>query len=191
MNSPTSPRFFASRARFRAWLAANYATADTLWIGFWKAASGKKGLTYFEALDEALCFGWIDGLKKRLDDESFVQRFTQRRKGSYWSTINVRKVEALEQAGLMTDAGRAAFEARDKAPPPYSAENRHVTLSGDFEKRFRAKKTAWQFFEAQPPGYRRIAAFWVMNAKKAETRERRLAQLMDDSARKARLGVIA
>jgi len=191
MNSATSPRFFASRSRFRAWLAAHHDTADTLWIGFWKADSGKKGLTYLEAVDEALCFGWIDGLKKRLDDEAFVQRFTQRRKGSYWSTINVRKVAALEKAGLMTDAGRAAFEVRDKAPPPYSAENRGVTLSDDFEKRFRAKKAAWQFFEAQPPGYRRIVSFWVMKAKKPETRERRLVQLIGDSARKVRLGAVA
>jgi uncharacterized protein YdeI (YjbR/CyaY-like superfamily) len=192
MNSQTSPRFFASRARFRAWLEANHAKADTLWIGFWKASSGKKGLTYPEALDEALCFGWIDGLKKRLDDASFVQRFTQRRKGSYWSTINVRKVGELEKAGLMTAAGRTAFEARDKAgPPPYSAENRHVVLSGELEKRFRAKTGAWRFFEAQPPGYRRIASFWVMNAKRPETRERRLAQLIDESARKVRLGTVA
>ncbi len=192
MNSIASPRFFPSRARFRAWLEANHAAADTLWIGFWKAKTGKKGLTYPEALDEALCFGWIDGLRKGIDEEAFVQRFTQRRKGSYWSTINVRKVAELEKAGRMTDAGRAAFEARDrKGVPPYSAENRHVVLSGEYEKRFRSRRGARSYYESQPPGYRRIAAFWVMSAKRPETRERRLDRLIDDSTRKTRLRVIA
>ncbi len=182
------PRFFASRAAFRRWLAANHAKAPSLWVGLRKAHVAKRGLTYAEAVDEALCFGWIDGLLKRIDDDSFRQRFTPRRRDSIWSTVNIRRVSALEAAGLMAPAGRAAFAGRDpKRTGLYSTENPDAALSPAFEKRFRAQKGAWKWFAAQPPGYRRTAAHWVMGAKREETRERRLERLIGDSAQERRL----
>ena len=189
--SQPAPRFFASRARFRAWLATNHARKPELWVGFWKAHTGRKSLTYDEAVDESLCFGWIDGLVKGVDGAAYMQRFTPRRPRSIWSAINIRKVEKLRQAGLMAPAGLAAFEERDpKRAGLYSNENRQVQLSKEFVKRFKARRNAWAFFEKQPPGYRRVAAFWVMSAKRAETRDRRLGRLIVDSDRGVRVGAI-
>ena len=169
----------------------NHGKVTVLWIAFWKAKSGKTGLTYEEAVEESLCYGWIDGLVRRRDERSYQQRFTPRKPRSIWSAINIRKIEALKKAGRMAKPGLDAFEGRDRSKAGvYSFENRHVTLSPEFEKRLRARKVAWKFFEAQPPGYRRLAAFWVMSAKKEETRERRFAQLIDGSERGARLGAI-
>ncbi len=186
------PRFFASALRFRAWLAANHAKAPDLWVGFWKAHTGKKAVTYAQAVEEALCFGWIDGITKRVDEDAYMQRFTPRRPRSIWSAVNLRKVAELREAGRMAPSGLAAFENRDpKRAGLYSTENRHVVLSAQFERRFRAKKAAWKFFELQPPGYRRLAAFWVMSAKRPETRERRLLQLISDSAKGQRLAMFA
>ena len=186
------PRFFASRAKFRAWLAANHAKSRALWVGFWKAHTGKQGLTYDEAVEESLCYGWIDGLVKRHDADSYMQRFSPRKANSIWSAINLRKVEALKAAGLMAAPGLEAVERRDpKRTGLYSFENRHVTLAPEFEKRLRERKKAWAFFEKQPPGYRRMAAFWVMSAKRPETRERRFATLLADSGRGVRVAAIA
>ena len=186
------PTFFASAAAFRRWLERNHAEASELWIGFWKLGSGKKGLTYAEAVDESLCFGWIDGLRKRLDDHAFIQRFTPRRVRSIWSAINIAKVEALRTAGRMTQPGLAAYALRDpKRSYAYSFENRDRVFDPAYEGRFRAKKKAWTFFAAQPPGYRRIATHWVMSAKRAETRDRRFAQLITDSAAGRRIAAIA
>ena len=180
--------FFASAAAFRTWLRRNHASERELWIAFWKVHTGKRGLTYLEAVDEALCFGWIDGVKKRLDDEAFVHRFTPRRPKSIWSAINIRKAEALEKAGRMAEPGRAAFALRDpKRSAVYSFENRPRSLDAAYERRFRATKKAWTFFEAQPPGYRRLMAHWVMSAKREDTREARLARLIDCSARGMRV----
>ena len=192
MPEASEPTFFDSAADFRAWLARHHATADVLWVGFWKAASRRERLTYAQAVEEALCFGWIDGLKKGRDEHTFVQRFTPRRPRSIWSLVNVRKVEALRAAGRMTAAGLAAFESRDAARSGlYSFENRPATLDAAYEKRFRAAKAAWKFFGEQPPGYRRTATFWVMSAKRAGTRERRLAQLIAESAKGRRLASLA
>jgi uncharacterized protein YdeI (YjbR/CyaY-like superfamily) len=183
--------FFDSPAELRRWLEKNHGQSTVLWIAFWKAKSGKKGLTYDEAVEESLCYGWIDGLVRRRDEDSYQQRFTPRKPGSIWSAINIRKIEALGKAGRMAKPGLASFESRDRSKTGlYSFENRQVTLSPEFEKRFRAKKAAWKFFEAQPPGYRRLAAFWVTSAKKEETRERRFAQLVDGSQGGVRLGAI-
>jgi len=186
-----APRFFDSQADFRRWLEENHASAE-LWVGFWKVGSGRTGLTYEQAVEESLCFGWIDGLVKRFDERAYMQRFTPRRARSIWSAINIAKVEALIRAGRMAPPGLAAFESRDpRRAGMYSFENRGVTLDAAFEKRFRAKARAWTFFQAQPPGYKRMAAFWVMGAKKEETRERRFRQLLDDSAKGVRVAAIA
>jgi uncharacterized protein YdeI (YjbR/CyaY-like superfamily) len=189
--SNAAPRFFETQADLRRWLDKNHGGVAELWIGFWKAGSGKTGLTYEEAVEEALCFGWIDGLVKRFDERAYMQRFTPRRPKSIWSAINIAKIEALKKAGRMAAPGLAAYEARDpKRANLYSFENRDVALGAPFEKHFRAKAKAWKFFEAQPPGYKRLAAFWVMSAKKEETRERRFRRLLEDSARGLRVASI-
>ncbi len=183
-----APKFFRSAAEFRKWLERHHASAPFLWIGYWKKDASRKGIAYLEAVDEALCFGWIDGLVKGIDAERYKQRFSPRKPGSIWSTINIGKVKALEAAGRMTDAGRAAYEGRDtKRTGVYSFENRGVTLAAAYEKRFRARRKGWAFFDRQPPGYRRLMAFWVMSAKREETRESRLERLIAASADERRL----
>ena len=185
-------RFFRTPAEFRRWLGRHHASATELWIGFWKKDSGKTGMSYLEAVDEALCFGWIDGLVRGRDAESYMQRFTRRGPKSTWSAINLRKVEALKKSGRMAPAGLQMHANRDpKRANLYSFENRHVVLSPAFTKRFEAKKKAWDFFEAQPPGYRRLAAFWVLSAKQEETRERRFATLVADSGKGVRVASLA
>lgn len=175
----SKPEFFATQAAFRRWLEGHYASKTELWVGFWKKESGRKGMTYEQAVEEALCYGWIDGLAKGHDERSYKQRFTPRKATSVWSAINIGKVERLKAAGRMAPPGLAAFENRDpKRTGLYSFENRDVKLSPVFEKRLRASRKAWTFFAAQPPGYRRLMAFWVMSARREETRERRLAQLI-------------
>jgi uncharacterized protein YdeI (YjbR/CyaY-like superfamily) len=192
VDAPLKPRFFATQDAFRRWLEKNHGTANDLWVGFYKAHSGKKGLTYAQAVDEALCFGWIDGLVKRLDDAAYMQRFTPRKAKSTWSEINIRKIEALSQAGRMAAPGLAAFITRDPARTSlYSFENRNPQFDAANAKRFRAAKRAWAFFEEQPPGYRRTATHWVMSAKREQTRARRLAQLIDDSARGRRVATLS
>jgi uncharacterized protein YdeI (YjbR/CyaY-like superfamily) len=187
------PTFFASADAFRSWLEANHRSVKELWVGFHKTHTGKAGLTYPQAVGEALCFGWIDGLKKRFDDESFVQRFTPRKARSIWSAVNTRRAQALEKAGRMAPSGLEALRARDPTRAGlYSFENRDkFVFHAAAQKRFRAKKKAWAFFEAQPPGYKRTATFWVMSAKRDATRQRRLAQLIDGSARGERLGMLS
>ena len=182
---------FKSASDFREWLETNHAGVRELWVGFFKNASGLGGLTYAEAVDEALCFGWIDGLKKRVDDCSYTHRFTPRKSKSTWSRINIQHAERLKKAGCMRPAGLAAFAARDpKRSGVYSFENAPRKLALADEQRFRADKTAWDFFRQQPPGYRRTAIWWVLSAKKFETRARRLAQLMADSREGRRLGLV-
>ncbi len=181
--------FFASPAHFRRWLEARHRTTTELWVAFYKMHTGRKGLTYLEAVDEALCFGWIDGLKKRLDDEAFVHRFSPRRPRSIWSDINTRKAARLKREGRMAPAGLEAFAARDpKRAGIYSFEVRHShSLDARSLARFKANKRAWAFFAAQPPGYRRLMIFRVMSAKREETRARRLGQLIAVSARGLRV----
>jgi uncharacterized protein YdeI (YjbR/CyaY-like superfamily) len=180
---------FKSAADFRQWLETNHAGSRELWVGFFKKASGRGGLTYAEAVDEALCFGWIDGLKKRVDDLSYTHRFTPRKSKSIWSRTNIQNVERLKKAGRMSPAGLKAYAARDpKKSGVYSFENAPRELALADERRFKADKTAWDFFQKQPAGYRRIAIWWVVSAKKEKTRARRLAQLMEDSGKARRLG---
>jgi uncharacterized protein YdeI (YjbR/CyaY-like superfamily) len=175
-------RHFKTAAAFRAWLDAHHATTTEIWVGFYKKKSGLGGLTYQEALDQALCYGWIDGLVKGVDEVSYAQRFTPRKARSQWSAINKHRVGELRESGLMTPAGLKAFNAHDGNAASYSYEQPPTTLSPAFIKRFKAQADAWTYFASRPPGYRRTATFWVMSARKEETRERRLAILIADSA---------
>ncbi|HVM45025.1 MAG TPA: YdeI/OmpD-associated family protein [Candidatus Thermoplasmatota archaeon] len=183
-----APRLFKTTAALRAWFEKNHDKKSELWMLYYKVGSGKSCVRYQEALDEALCFGWIDTTSKRVDEESYMQRWTPRKRGSNWSAVNVAKAEALIEAGRMTPAGLAAFEARDaSAKPRYSFENRPQELPADAQALFRRSKAAWAFWQEQPPGYRRTATWVVVSAKKEETRARRLAQLIACSARRERL----
>ena len=183
--------FFASPAEFRTWLRKNHAIVAALTIGFYRNDSGKGGMTYPQALEEALCFGWIDGVRRKRDDVSFSIRFTPRKAGSIWSLINVGHVERLMAADRMAAPGMKAFEARQAHKTGiYSFEQETHAFGAALEKTFRAHKMAWAFWQAQPPGYRRVATHWVTSAKREATRLRRLAQLMADSAAGNRLGLV-
>ncbi|HEY0142130.1 MAG TPA: YdeI/OmpD-associated family protein [Thermoanaerobaculia bacterium] len=180
------PTFFPSAEAFRKWLTRHHASASELWIGFWKVDSGRSGMTYKEAVDEALCFGWIDGIRKKVDEASYTNRFTPRKPRSNWSQINIRRIAELQAEGRMHPAGMKVFEER-VVSTPYSFESAPATLSPELEKQFRANKKAWTYFEAQPPGYRRVILHWVMSAKKEETRVARLDKLIATSARGERI----
>jgi uncharacterized protein YdeI (YjbR/CyaY-like superfamily) len=184
----SAPQFFATQAALRKWFAAHHQSADELWIGFYRKDSGKPTVTYHQALDEALCVGWIDGVRKRLDDISYVQRFTPRRKRSIWSAVNMKRVGELRKAGRMKPAGLAVFDARDPARAGiYSYEREVAAFTPGQERRFKTDPEAWAFFQAQPPGYRRLITFWVTSAKREETRERRLATLIERSRQRKRI----
>lgn len=185
---PTAPTFFPTPAAFRKWLQKNHAKAAELVVGFHRKDSGKPSLTWPESVAEALCFGWIDGVRRSHNDESYTIRFTPRRKTSRWSAINIRLMGELEAAGKMTDAGRAIFNARrDPHHPGYSTSKREGKLDAKRLAAFRKNKKAWTFFEAQPPGYRKLMFWWVMQAKQDETRDRRLERLIKTSAACKRL----
>jgi uncharacterized protein YdeI (YjbR/CyaY-like superfamily) len=178
------PTFFATPDEFRAWLDKHHATEPELLVGFHKTGSGRPSITWPESVDQALCFGWIDGVRRRIDDDSYSIRFTPRKPRSTWSAINVKRFGELTELGLVRPAGVAAFERRSEARTGiYSYERREpAELDPAMTERFRANARAWTWFEAQPPWYRRTATHWVISAKKAETRERRLQRLIDDSA---------
>lgn len=184
------PVYFESPVAFRRWLEKHHEHASELLVGFHKTHTGRPTLTWPESVDEALCFGWIDGIRKTIDDTSYRIRFTPRKKGSNWSIVNMKRVEVLTNDGRMHPAGLAAFEARDPGKSGvYSFEQRQVaTLGAELERRFRANTDAWAFFESQPPSYRRTAIFWVVSAKQQATRERRLGALIEDSAAGRRVG---
>lgn len=172
----------------RAWFRKNGARDREVWVGFRKKGTGRASVTWPESVDEALCWGWIDGVRKSIDETAYKIRFTPRKPKSYWSEVNVKRAEALIAEGRMTPAGLAAFEARDPGrTAEYSFEARHRGLSAADEKAFRKNRAAWTFFEAQPPGYRKLASWWVVSAKKDETRSRRLATLVADSEAGRRL----
>jgi len=178
----TEPRFFKSQAAFRTWLEKNHAKATELLVGFHKVATGKGGLTYKQAVDEALCFGWIDAVR-RGGATTWSIRFTPRKRGSIWSAVNIRRIEELKAAGFVHPSGLAVYEGRDPAKQKrYSFENRDTVLAPAYEKQFRASREAWAWFEAAPRSYRHPAVWWVMSAKQEATRERRLATLIADSA---------
>ena len=178
--------FFATGAAFRTWLDRHHATAGELLVGFWKTGTGRPSMTWAESVDEALCFGWIDGVRRRRDDDSYTIRFTPRRPGSVWSAVNVAKVAALTAAGLMTPAGLEAFAARRaERTGIYSHEQGDgatLVLTPQEEAALRATPGAWEHFDARPPSYRRSVAHWLHSAKQEQTRARRLEQLAADSA---------
>ncbi len=178
----TLPTFFPDAASFRAWLAANHATAPELSVGFRKKATGQPSITWPEARDEALCFGWIDGVRHRIDADSYRIRFTPRRKGSIWSTVNVARFAALTAEGKMRPEGVRAYEENRHRTGLYAYERAHAALAPAEEKLFRRNRKAWADWEKRPPGYRKLCLHWITSAKKPETRARRLATLIEDSA---------
>jgi len=182
------PTFFESAADFRDWLERNHDSADELLLGLRKKASGLASITLREAQDEALCFGWIDGVARNLDQSSWAIRFTPRRPGSVWSAVNIKRAQALIAAGRMASAGLAAFERRDeRRAQQYSYERETLQFDAASEQRFRANTEAWDFFRAQPAGYQRLNTWWVMSAKRDVTRAKRLAVLIEISAEGRRI----
>ena len=183
------PRFFASAEDLRRWFRQHHGSATQLEVGFRKKGAARPSVSYAEAVDEALCYGWIDGVRHSIDAETYSNRFTPRKPTSNWSAKNVKRFGELKRQGRVRAAGQKAFDARTKARTgTYSYEQRHqVKLDPAFAKRFRAKKKAWSWFQEQPPSYRTTAVYWVMSAKKSETRERRLEQLIADSGQRDRV----
>lgn len=188
MNDAPKIIHFRDALSWRAWLAENHATAREVWVGFYRKDSGKGGITYAEALDEALCFGWIDGVRRKVDDSRYTNRFTPRKAGSYWSDVNTRRARELIQVGRMAAPGLAAFEARDaQRTARYSFERASATFDPKLVAAFRRNKPAWTFWEAQPPSYRKMATWFVVSAKREETRLRRLETLIARCAAGERL----
>ena len=175
--------FFETPSAFRAWLREHHADVDMLWVGFYKKATGRPSIDWPQSVDEALCFGWIDGLRKSIDDESYRIRFTPRRSGSTWSDRNIRRVEELTRLGRMEAPGLAAYGRRsEEKSRHHSLEQAQADLGAEMEAEFRRHADAWAYFQSQPPGYRRISTWWVSEAKRPETRTRRLAKLIRHSA---------
>ena len=180
----SAPKTFRTQAAFRAWLETHHATATELELRLFKVHAAHRGLTYAQALDEALSFGWIDGVVHRFDEDSFRQRYTPRQPRSNWSRRNIEHVERLKKAGRMTPAGLAAYDARDmRRTGVYSFEQERPELPPAYRKGFRTNAAAWTFYQQQAPGYRRMTAHWIMSAKREDTRAKRLALLIDCAAR--------
>lgn len=180
---PVDVTFFANPGEFRQWLEENHDSAAELWVGFYKKGSGKPSITWPESVDQALCYGWIDGVRKSIDDQSYAIRFTPRRKASIWSSVNLKRAQELVALGLMRPAGLKAFAERDEQKSKqYSFEREQVELGESHEAEFRANAGAWEFFQSQPPSYRKPAIWWVISAKQETTRRRRLETLIADSA---------
>ncbi|MCO5176287.1 MAG: YdeI/OmpD-associated family protein [Thermomicrobiales bacterium] len=187
MSQQPDPIYFADAAALRAWLDEHAATASDLWVGLYKVSSGKAGMRWPELVDEVLAVGWIDATRKTVDDERYVIRIVPRKTGSRWSQVNIQRVAELTVVGRMRPAGLAAFEARKQIDGAAYSYERTVELSAEQETEFRANPAAWTYFNAQPASYRRAAIWWVVGAKRDDTRERRLAELITISARGERL----
>lgn len=185
----SKPKFFATPADWRAWLEKHHADAEEFWVGFYKRDSGRPSITWPESVDGALCFGWIDGVRKSIDAVSYKIRFTPRKPRSIWSAINIKRANELSKAGLMHATGLAAFEKRgaDRSAIYAYEQRKTAKLPPLFEKQFRKNSNAWKFFLSQPPWYRRTCTYWVISAKREETRVNRLAILTDCSARKQKI----
>lgn len=174
------PRLFRSSTEFRAWLENNHATSE-VWVGLYKKGSGRKGIGYSEAVDEALCFGWIDGLTRSVDETKYMIRFTPRKQRSNWSAVNIKRFGELRAEGRVAPPGLEAFERRDRKERRYSYESPPKRLDPRYEQRFKADEQAWAFWQAAPPSYRKAAMYWVMSAVREETRDRRLGVLIESS----------
>jgi uncharacterized protein YdeI (YjbR/CyaY-like superfamily) len=173
--------FFASSSDFRRWLNTSHQEVDELWVGFYKKSTGKRSITYGEAVDEAISYGWIDGVRKSIDADAYMVRFTPRKGKSQWSVVNIKRAEKLVAAGRMRPSGLKAFEGAKDQARTYSYEQRHeASLERAMERQFRANRKAWDFFQAQAAWYRRTSTFWVMSAKQEETRKRRFSTLLSD-----------
>jgi uncharacterized protein YdeI (YjbR/CyaY-like superfamily) len=181
--------FFRSPSGFRKWFEKHHSTAQELWVGFHKKGTGKASITWPESVDEALCCGWIDGVRKRIDDETYTIRFSPRKPRSIWSAVNIRRVQELTEQGRMLAVGLKAFQAREAGRSGiYSYEQeRPPGLDDACEKKLKANKAAWEFFQAQGAWYRKKACWWVMSAKKEETRRTRLDKLIAESAKERKL----
>jgi uncharacterized protein YdeI (YjbR/CyaY-like superfamily) len=181
-------KYFKSANDFRKWLGKNHSTRQELWVGYYKKSSQQPSMTWPESVDEALCFGWIDGIRKRVDDLRYTIRFTPRRRGSIWSAVNIKRAQELSDKGLMKASGMAAFDARKEYRSGiYSYEQRSANLDGPYEKKLRQSKAAWDFYYAQPPSYRKAIGWWIVGAKQEATRQKRLQKLIELSANKKRL----
>ena len=182
-DTQTIPTFFAKQSDFRKWLQKNHKKETELLVGFHKVDSAKPSMTWSQSVDEALCFGWIDAVRKSINKDSYQIRFTQRKSTSIWSAINIKKIEELTKQGLMQPAGLASFEKRIESKSKiYSYENEEVDLTPIFKKQFKANKKAWDYFQSLAPSYKKVSLHWVMRAKQETTRIKRLHQLISDSA---------
>ena len=182
------PTFFRTPAEFREWLEKHHATTNELWIGYYKKDSGKPSLTWPESVDEALCYGWIDGIRKSIDDISYKIRFTPRKPGSVWSDVNIKRAQALIEQGQMQSAGLNAFQVRrENKSGVYSYEQRSVELKEPYNRLLKKNKSAWNFFQAQPASYRKAVSWWIISAKQEETRLKRLEKLTAYSVQGQRL----
>lgn len=177
-----APTFFAKQSDFKKWLEKNHKKETELLVGFYKVDSGKPSITWTQSVDEALCFGWIDGVRKSIDKDSYQIRFTQRKSTSIWSAVNIQKIEVLTKQGLMQPAGLLSFQNRkENKSKIYSYENEEVKFSSDFEKQFKENKKAWEYFQLLAPSYKKPSTNWVMSAKQEATKIKRLAELISDS----------
>ena len=183
-----NPKFFKTPSAFRKWLEAHHASSKELWVGFYKKGSGKPSIDWPESVDEALCFGWIDGIRKSIDEESYMIRFTPRKPSSVWSAVNIRNVEKLVRENRMRPAGLKAFAARkENRSGIYSYEQRSPELVEPYLGKLKRNKEAWKFFQTQPPSYRKVMNWWVVSAKQEETRLKRLDKLIEESAQGRRM----
>ena len=182
------PTFFATPEKFRAWLENHHHTETELLVGFYKVKSKKPSMSWSESVDQALCFGWIDGVRKSIDDESYTIRFTPRKKTSIWSAVNIKKIEELTKAGLMTPEGQKDFDLRsEERSRIYSHEKEPAVLDPEFEKQFKTNKTAWDYFIQQAPSYKKVMIHWIMSAKQEKTRISRLEKTINVSAEQKRM----
>ncbi|MCU7618580.1 YdeI/OmpD-associated family protein [Chryseobacterium sp. PBS4-4] len=180
--------FFSTPQDFRNWLEKNHKSETEIIVGFYKIGNNKKSITWSEAVDQALCFGWIDSVRRSIDEESYSNRFTPRKPTSIWSAINIQKVEDLTKAGLMQPAGLEAFRLRkDSKSRIYSHENENIKLSDEYEKQFKANKKAWEFFERQAPSYKKVTIHWIMSAKQQKTQVSRLEKTILESEKEKRV----
>jgi len=182
MELESNPQYFRTPEEFRAWLTINYQDSTELWVGYFKKDSGVQSITWPESVDQALCYGWIDGIRKSIDKKRYKIRFTPRRERSHWSDVNIKKVKELKKMGLMTSAGLLAYKKRDeKKSRQASFEQKQILLRKDYENKLKGSNNAWSYFSLQPPSYKKQVIWWIMSAKKEETRLKRLRILIESS----------